>query len=405
VLPRDTDRDLSPSFEVDTGVEPAPPAPGVAPTPPGQLLRPGEIFANRYRIVGVLDKGSMARVYLARQLPADRDVALKVLLARYSARSDLRDAMQAQGKALSRIQHPNVVTVYEIGVEPERVWIATEYLRGQTLRERLKRHGKLPLEEAVLVVTQAAAGVAASHAKDILHGDLKPENVVITEDGLVKVVDFLTAEFLSKVQDDTVHRQFTVATAEYMAPERSDRRARPDPRSDIYSLALVFIELVSGENPMVGQARHVPPELLAWRQHHHQPAMPVEVPRLLGQVLDRALAKDPRKRQATMRDFARELEAAYQRTLVLERDGPLVEPSERRAALQAAARGAALGVIGGMLAFAASKAFFPERPNPTRAAQVVVKASVHDSTKTPAPRATGSPAAPRPPEPSARPPF
>ena len=258
--------------------------------------------------------------------------------------------MHKEGIELSRIQHPGIVTIHDIGNDERGVWIVTEYLDGETARTRLKREKRLSLERTVAIVHQMAAAVAVAHSRGIIHGDLKPENTFLNDDN-VKIVDFLTARILTMGEDDAVRDTFAYATAEYAAPECFDQDGDPDARSDIYSLAIIFIEFFTGQNPMLPDGKPVFDALLRLRQRDFSPPVPAEIPTPLAQVLLRALEKKPSKRQQSMLDFASELERAWKHVL---RSVDEVQPTwydRWRPLLPSIAAGISLGASFGLLAF------------------------------------------------------
>lgn len=401
---RDTVRDLRPPFMFEPQHESPEPSPDPSPsavkrvsetprttrTPSAQLLRPGERFKDKYRIVSVLNTGTLARVYHAKQLPSERDVALKVLLTRYANRPEIRHAMQKEGTELSRMKHPGVVTIHDFGNDEHGVWIVSEFLNGETSRKELKAQRRFTLERTVAITLQVAAAVAAAHERDIIHGDLKPENIFLEDDD-VKVVDFLTARILSLGVDDELRDEFAYATAEYAAPECFDKSGDPDARSDIYSLAIIFIEFVTGVNPMLpdGPAADA---LLELRQRDFSPPVPPEIPTPLAQVLRRALEKKPDKRQQSMRDFAADLERAWKHVLKRAND---IEPTwldRVRPSLPSLGVGSCAGVLFGLLASVlihALPARTLPRPSPTAALTEPFRELAGSS-----PRQTAAPSAP-----------
>jgi serine/threonine-protein kinase len=404
----DTVRDLRPAFFFDrehTPPEPLPETsqqrpteattpgtPKTTQTPSGQLLRPGEVFKGKYRIVSVLNVGNLARVYHAKQLPAERDVALKVLLTRYANRPEMRHAMEKEGTELSRVQHPAIVTIHDIGTDDQGVWIVTEFLDGETTRKALKREKLFALERTVAIVLQVATAVAAAHERGIIHGDLKPENVFLKEDN-VKVVDFLTARILTIGEDDAMRDEFAYATAEYAAPECFDQDGDPDARSDIYSLAIVFIELVTGLNPMLPDGKPAADALLQLRQRDFSPPVPPQIPLPLAQVIRRALEKKPGKRQQSMRTFATELERAWKNVLDRSEEVRPTWLDRFRPALPAVGTGTWLGFSIGLLAFVLFETYKPHAEAHAKDRQVESSVPPAPSHLPPAPTSRTAPRA------------
>ncbi|HEX7778816.1 MAG TPA: serine/threonine-protein kinase, partial [Vicinamibacterales bacterium] len=246
-----------------------------------------------YEILEPLGAGGMGEVYLAHDSRLARKVALKLL------RPDLSDpdwiaAFRHEALAASALNHPNIVTIYEIGEHEETRFIAAEFVDGITLRERLKQ-GPIPALELVDIAAQIADGLAAAHDAGVVHRDVKPENVMLRPDGLVKILDFgiatRTASDLPSVSaTSTEGRRLIVGTTGYMSPEH--RQGLPvDVRTDVWSLGIVIAEMATGQQPAAvtdADLAHVP-----------------EIARVVG----RALSPNREDRHASARELARDLRA------------------------------------------------------------------------------------------------
>ncbi len=282
-------------------------------------LAPGSKFGP-YEIAARLGAGGMGEVYGARDRRLDRSVAIKILPAASSADRDRLHRFQQEARAASALNHPNIVTIYELGQEASTHYIAMELVEGKTLRQLLAS-GALPVRTAIEIATQIAEGLAKAHDAAIVHRDLKPENLMVTQDGLVKILDFglakLTASsgpMLDKDATLALHTQAgaILGTVDYMSPEQAGG-LRPDFRSDQFSFGLVLYEMVAGRRAF--QRATVPETLVAILR---EPAGPVGVrnpkaPAPLCWVIERCLAKDPGKRYLSTRDLARELAAIRDR--------------------------------------------------------------------------------------------
>src|SRR6266576_3788274 len=220
--------------------------------PTGDLI--GQLIGH-YRIESLLGVGGMGEVYLARDEQLGRKVALKLLPEYMTADETQLSRFKTEARRASALNHPNILTVHEIGAEGNRHFIATEFIEGMTLR-RLLAHGRLSLHDALEIVVQVASALAAAHESGVVHRDIKPENIMIRPDGYAKVLDFGLAKLteqksVSNNQDLIItHTQHTyagllVGTPRYMSPEQA-RGQQADARSDIWSLGAVIYEMVGG---------------------------------------------------------------------------------------------------------------------------------------------------------------
>jgi serine/threonine protein kinase/tetratricopeptide (TPR) repeat protein len=211
-----------------------------------------------YEILSRLGAGAMGELYLARDPRLGRELAIKVLGDESAAKLDRLRRFEEEARAASSLNHPNIVTIYDVGEENGRAFIAMELIRGQTLAERLKS-GSLPESELLPIATQLGRGLARAHRSGILHRDLKPHNVMVDEDGLVKILDFglalvhptVDADALTVTRDAPAGGGEVAGTIPYMSPEQV--LGKPlDSRSDIFSLGVVLYELATGERPFRG---------------------------------------------------------------------------------------------------------------------------------------------------------
>src|SRR3954452_4567355 len=223
-------------------------------------LQPGD-HLGPYEIAGFVGAGGMGGVYRARDPRLNRDVAIKVLHASVAADPERLRRFTAEAQAVAALNHPNVLTIYEVGTQGEHPFIATELLEGATLRPTLEA-GALPLSKAIDYARQTAAGLAAAHAKGVAHRDIKPENLFLTVDGRIKILDFGLAKTYTMSQHaatEATHLQTgtspgtVMGTVGYMSPEQV--RARPtDHRTDIFSLGVVLYEMLAGRRPFGGDS-------------------------------------------------------------------------------------------------------------------------------------------------------
>jgi hypothetical protein len=224
-----------------------------APLPAPVLL--GQIFARRYLIEELIDDGGMGRVYCARQQPLGRKVALKILSDSQRQDANAAARFSREARALSKLQHPNIVNFIDHGREGEHHFIVMEHIEGETLRKRLDQQGPLPLEEFLPIALQLLDGVGAAHARGVIHRDLKPDNVMLCprrgQAPLVKLLDFGLARSLSP--EDEVTRQGLMGSVLYLAPERITGGALTA-RADVYALGVLFYHMLSGCYPISGDS-------------------------------------------------------------------------------------------------------------------------------------------------------
>ncbi|MCG6955832.1 MAG: protein kinase [Gemmatimonadetes bacterium] len=263
-------------------------------------------LADRYLIERELGRGGMATVYLARDLRHHRQVALKVLnpavATSLGADRFLREIEVAAG-----LQHPNIVTVFDSGDARGSLWFTMPYVEGETLRDRLQREGQLPLGDALRIATDAARALEHAHQHGVLHRDVKPENLLLTNDGSTMVSDFGIARAWGEVEGMT-ETGVVVGTPAYMSPEQAAGERTLDARTDIYSLGCVLYEMLAGEKPYHARTAQ---GLLAKRLSQPVPPLHVtrDIPTAVEETVTRALARAPADRHASAGELARALQA------------------------------------------------------------------------------------------------
>ena len=203
-----------------------------------------------YKIIEKLGAGGMGIIFKAKDLKLDRIVALKFLPASYSLDEDIKKRFVHEAKAVSKLQHNNICTVHEINeTQDGQLFICMDYYEGETLKDKLKK-GKLELKEALDITLQICEGLKKAHEKNIVHRDIKPANILITKDGIVKILDFGLAKV--RGQSQITKYESTIGTTAYMSPEQA-KGEDVDQRSDIWSLGVVFYEMISGNLPFKGE--------------------------------------------------------------------------------------------------------------------------------------------------------
>ncbi len=268
-----------------------------------------------YQILAPIGAGGMGEVFRARDTRLLRDVAVKVLPASFASDPERRARFEQEARAASALNHPNIITLFDIGDADGVLFIAMEYVEGRTLRELLGA-GQLPTRKVLEIAEQLADGLAKAHSAGILHRDLKPDNVMVSKDGFVKILDFGLAKLAAGPIDgvsglETVARPATslgavVGTVGYMSPEQASGRPA-DFRSDQFSLGAVLYEMVTGSKPFV---RNTSAETLVAiiREEPEDPAkLNPRSPAPLRWLIERCLEKDPEDRFSSTRDLARDL--------------------------------------------------------------------------------------------------
>ncbi len=268
-------------------------------------LAPGRTV-GRYRILEPIASGGMGTVYRARDVQLERDVALKFLPAYLTAEVDAEERLLLEARAAAALDHPNVCTIHEIGrTEDGRLFIAMALYEGETLKERL-RQGPLAVEEAVAVAVQLARGLAAAHARGIVHRDVKPGNVVLTVDGTVKLLDF----GLAKLAEVTVTVPGVApGTVAYMSPEQACGD-RLDARTDLWSLGVVLYEMLTGLRPFRGGNARALVHAIVDGDPEPITKLRPETPEPVARIVERLLRKDPEARYASAEELSTDLAGA-----------------------------------------------------------------------------------------------
>src|ERR671915_725732 len=264
-----------------------------------------QLVDNRYRIVKPLGSGGMADVYLAHDNILDRDVALKVMSARYASDDEFIERFKREAQSAAALSHPNIVSIFDRGEsEDGTYYIAMEYLPGGTLKDRIMSKGALPPRTAAAVALQIAEALQAAHKKGIIHRDIKPRNILITDSGDVKVTDFgiaraAEATTISDVGD-------ILGSAKYMSPEQAAGE-RVGAASDLYSLGVVLYEMLTGRVPFEVETPADLPVKHAGGPPPHPREVNPEVPEGTDALVMRLLATDPEDRYGSAGQLAKDL--------------------------------------------------------------------------------------------------
>lgn len=306
---------------------------------------------ENYVILSPLGAGGMGEVYLAEDTRLHRKIALKLLSAEFTQDETRVKRFQQEARAASALNHPNIITIFEIGQCNLRHFIATEFIDGQTLRDRMNQD-PLRLREAINIAIQVARALATAHDNGIIHRDIKPENVMLRQDGYVKVLDFGLAKLTEKSGElqlrssdpDAITKSLVdtdpgivMGTVSYMSPEQA-RGTKTDARTDIFSLGIVLYEMIAGRKPFEGATISDVIALILYKEPPPLARYSPEVPTELERIVHKTLAKDREERYQTAKDLAIDLRRLRQH-LDVEAELERSRPGSLRDALTATTSG------------------------------------------------------------------
>jgi len=261
----------------------------------------GTLLNNRYQLVELIGSGGMAVVYKGVDTLLHRPVAIKILREAYANDPAFLSRFQHESRAAARLDHPNVVTVHDVGQDDNRHYIVMEYVDGEDLKSLIRREGRLNVDRAVDIAEQIASGVGTAHKAGIIHCDIKPQNVLVTNEGVAKVTDFGIARALS--ESGLTDSEVVWGSPLYFSPEQAAGE-RPTPASDVYSIGVVLYEMLSGEPPFQAEK----PAALALMHIRDEPvplsARNAQVPPQLDWIVRKVLAKETSARYRNAEQLA-----------------------------------------------------------------------------------------------------
>ena len=269
------------------------------------MLKTGMVISDRYEIIDKVGSGGMADVYKAKDQRLNRYVAIKVLKTEYSSDKSFVNKFRAEAQSAAGLSHPNIVNVYDVGDDSGLHYIVMELVEGITLKRFIERKGKLEVKEAVGIGIQIAQGMEAAHDNRIIHRDIKPQNIIISRDGKVKVTDF----GIAKATNSNTITSNAMGSVHYLSPEQA-RGGYSDEKSDIYSLGVTLYEMLSGKVPFAGD-NTVSVALL----HIQGEAMPLreldpEIPVSVDKIVQKCMQKRPERRYHSASDLIIDLKKA-----------------------------------------------------------------------------------------------
>lgn len=265
----------------------------------------GHILDNRYKILEKVGNGGMASVYKAQDILLDRIVAVKILHSKYADDHDFVVRFRQEAQAAAKLSHPNIVNIYDVGYDANVHYIVMEYVRGETLKEYIEKHGHLPINTSIQITFDIGEALENAHNNGIVHCDIKPHNILVTEAGRIKVADFGIARAInSGVNNQT--EQAVMGSVHYFSPEQASG-GKIDERTDIYSLGVVMYEMMTGVVPFQGDTaldvalQHVQDDIPLPTKYNRR------IPRLVEQVILKAMAKNPDDRFQSIGEMMSEL--------------------------------------------------------------------------------------------------
>ncbi|MDE5540171.1 MAG: Stk1 family PASTA domain-containing Ser/Thr kinase [Bacilli bacterium] len=275
----------------------------------------GQKISDRYQIIKSVGEGGMANVYLAYDTILDRNVAVKILRGDLSNDEKFVRRFQREALSASSLAHPNIVEVYDVGEDNGEYYIVMEYIEGKHLKNLLKKRGKLTLSEAVDIMLQITDGMSVAHDSYIIHRDIKPQNIMILENGLVKITDFGIAMAMNATQ--LTQTNSVMGSVHYLPPEQASGQGSTL-QSDIYSMGIVMYELLTGELPFKGDNA-----VEIALKHLKEPISDIReklpnVPNSIANIIKRATAKNPKNRYTDAREMHEDLKTCLDDSRALE---------------------------------------------------------------------------------------
>lgn len=253
----------------------------------------GRILGGRYELGKKIGSGGMAEVYCAYDKTLDRHVAVKILHEAYRADAEFIEKFHSEAKAAARLSHPNIVNIFDVGIDGDDHYIVMEYVQGNSLKDKIRQEGALEILTATRIAKDIANGLAHAHAHNLVHCDIKPHNILMTPDGHAKIADFGIARAIT--ESTTTYSGNVIGSVHYFSPEQA-QGGTITPKSDVYSLGIVMYEMLTNRLPFTGEN----PVAIAMKHIEEDPVTPIsirpQIPPMLEAIVLRAMNKNPELR-------------------------------------------------------------------------------------------------------------
>ncbi len=267
---------------------------------------------ERYKLLEIVGEGGMAIVYRAHDLILDRTVAVKVLRSEFSNDDEFILRFRREAESATSLSHPNIVNIYDVGEENNLYYIVMEYVQGKTLKDYIRESAPLQIEEALSIFNKISSAIRHAHENHIIHRDIKPHNILITEDGQVKVTDFGIA--MAMTSATITHTKSVLGSVHYLSPEQA-KGSIANEQSDIYSLGVVLYEMVTGVVPFTGES----PVTVALKHLQEECTSPKllndQIPQSVENIIQKAMAKDSKQRYETIAQMQTDVAVALDPTI------------------------------------------------------------------------------------------
>ncbi|MEL3972373.1 Stk1 family PASTA domain-containing Ser/Thr kinase [Rossellomorea oryzaecorticis] len=269
----------------------------------------GKRISGRYRIIKLIGGGGMANVYLAHDMILDREVAIKMLRMDFANEEEFIKRFQREAQSATSLVHPNIVSIYDVGEEDDLYYIVMEYVQGMTLKQYIQQHSPVGVDQALEIMKQLTLAISHAHQNHIVHRDIKPHNILVDEEGTVKITDFGIAMALSATS--ITQTNSVLGSVHYLSPEQA-RGGMATKKSDIYSLGIVMFELLTGRLPFSGESavsialKHLQSETPSLRRWNS------DIPQSVENIVLKATAKDPFRRYENLEEMDDDLATALE---------------------------------------------------------------------------------------------